>query len=201
MTWLLIEQGDTLLATDRPIVKAPERPVLNDAIALLREVRDQRAAEIAAALFAREQAEREGHAAGVESGRRAFAEAVARLSAQTVAHHRREEAEIAQLALAALRHMVAGLGDEAMMAGIARRAVAAVMPAEQVLVETSEAMLAPVTAALGDHEASEGVTVRADPALGDRQCRITAADGRVIADLDVQLAALEERWGTAPHVD
>jgi type III secretion protein L len=201
MSWLLVEQGDHLLATDRPIVKAPERAALTDTNALLREVRGQRAAEAAAVAEAREQARFEGHAEGVESGRRAFAEAVARLSAQTVAHHRREEADIAQLALAALRHMVAGLGDEAMMAGIARRAVAAVMPAEQVLVETSEAMLGPVTAALGDHEGAEGVTVRADLALGDRQCRITAADGRVIADLDVQLAALEERWGAATHVD
>lgn len=201
MTYLIIEQGDALLGTDRAIVKAPERAALTDAVALLRELRTRRAEEAAAADRAREVGWREGHQAGVEAGRRSFAEAVARLSAQTVAHHREEEGEIAQLALAALRHMVASIGDEAMMAGIARRAVSAVMPAEAVLVETSEAMLGPVTAALGEHDGAEAVTARADPALGDRQCRITAANGRVIADLDVQLAALDERWGTTTHVD
>lgn len=201
MTWLVVEQGDSLLATTNPIVKASERAALTDAVALLREVRARREAEAQAAAEAREAGWRAGHQTGLEEGRRGFAEAAAKLSAQTVAHHRHEEDEIAQLALAALRHMVAGLGDEAMMAGIARRAVTAVMPAEQVLVETSEAMLAAVTDALAEQDGAEGVTVRADPALGDRQCRITAADGRVIADLDVQLAALEERWGTTTHVD
>lgn len=198
MTYLLLDHSrDTLVATDRRIVKAPERAALNTALELLATVRERAATQAAEAEQVRKDARREGYDAGFADGRRAFAEAIARLSAQAVEHHRAEEAEIAQLALAALRHMVATIGDAAIMEGIARRAVAAVMPAETVLVETSEAMLDGVSAALADLDGGDRVTVRADPEFGDRQCRVTAADGRIIADLDVQIAALEERWGTA----
>jgi flagellar biosynthesis/type III secretory pathway protein FliH len=67
-------------------------------------------------------------------------------------------------------------------------------------VEVSEAMRPAVEAALVGMEENKAVNVRADPALADDQCRIAAGDGRIIADLSVQLAALEERWEAA-HVD
>jgi flagellar biosynthesis/type III secretory pathway protein FliH len=197
--YLLQRGGDALLATGRPVLKAGEQPALRDSFQLLARLREADAARETSAAMAERDARERGWQAGFAEGQRAFAEAVAEIAAQAARHRDAREAEIASLAVAALHKMVGMIGDEIMMAGIAQRAVAAVTSRGPILVETSEAMCGGIEAALAGQEAEE-VNVRVDPALGDRQCRITAPDGRIIADLDLQLDALEKRWETA-HVD
>jgi type III secretion protein L len=51
-----------------------------------------------------------------------------------------------------------------------------------------------VEEALAGGQDGTTIVVTALPGLGDHQCRITAPDGRIIADLDVQMAALAQRW-------
>jgi len=198
--YLLGRGGDALLATDRPIVKAGERNALDSAADLLARLREDAARASEANAAAEREARDRGYRDGEESGRRDFIAAIAELAAQAAQHREAEEAEIASLAIAALRKMVDSIGDEAMLAGIARRAVAAVAPGGAVLVEAAPAACPAIEEALGGFDHAAGVTVRPDPALSERQCRITAPDGRIIADLDVQLDALAGRLEGA-HVD
>jgi type III secretion protein L len=198
MTYLLLRNdGETLLATDRPIVKAGERAALTDALALLDRLRDEHALATAARDAAEEEARRRGHAEGFAEGRRAFADAIARIAEQTSAHRAHEESEIAALALAALRQIAGELGDAAVMQGVALRAARAVVPQGPVTVEVAPLIATEVEEGLARLDGGAEVTVRPDPALGERQCRVTGPDSRIIADLDHQLAELADRWKVA----
>ena len=197
---LLYSDSHSLLASDTPVVKARERQPLADAIALLDRLRAEAVRRESAAAAVEAEARERGRSEGFETGRREFAEAVARLSAQADAHRRLEEEEIASLALAALRQIAGELGDAAMMQGVALRAARAVVPQGPVTVEVAPAIAPEVEAGLARIEGDAAIAVRADPLLGERQCRITGPDSRIIADLDRQLDELAERWGTV-HVD
>lgn len=197
---LLYSDSHSLLASDTPVVKARERQPLADAMALLERLRTEAIRRDNAAMLVETQARERGYREGFENGRREFVDAVARLAAQAEAHRRQEEEEVASLALAALRQIAGELGDAAMMQGVALRAARAVVPQGPVTVEVAPAIAPEVEAGLATIEGEVTITVRADPLLGERQCRITGPDSRIIADLDHQLDELAGRWGTA-HVD
>jgi flagellar biosynthesis/type III secretory pathway protein FliH len=198
--YLLHSDGQALLASDRPIVKAKERPALDDAFTLLDRLREEaaRRSEVAATVEheARERGYREGHAAG----QAAFARAIADLAVQAEAHRQTEEAEIASLALAAVRQIAGQVGDAAMMQGVALRAVQAVAPQGSVIVDVPPSIAAQVEAGLASAEEGHSITVRIDPSLGERQCRVSGPNSRIIADLDRQIDELSERW-KIDHVD
>lgn len=191
---LLHSDGYALLVSDQPIIKAKERRALNDAFALLDRLREEaaRRSNAAAAVEreARERGYREGHAAG----QAAFARAISDLAVQAETHRRTEEAEIASLALAAVRQIAGQVGDAAMMQGVALRAVQAVAPQGPVIVDVPPAIATQVEAGLVSAEEGHSITVRVDPSLGERQCRVSGPNSRIIADLDYQISELAERW-------
>lgn len=197
---LLYSDSHALLASDTPVIKARERGPLADAMVLLERLRAEAVRRESAAAAVEAEARDRGYREGLATGRREFVEAVAHLTAQADAHRRFEEEEIASLALAALRQIAGELGDAAIMQGVALRAARAVVPQGAVTVDVAPAIAPEVEAGLAQIEGDVTIAVRADPLLGERQCRITGPDSRIIADLDRQLDELAERWGTA-HVD
>lgn len=197
---LLYSASHALLASDTPVVKAREREPLADAMTLLERLRVEAIRREGMAASVESEARERGYREGFEAGRLQFAEAVARLTAQADAHRRFKEEEIGSLALAALRQIAGDLGDAAIMQGVALRAARAVVPQGAVTVDVAPAIAPEVEAGLARIDGDVTITVRADPLLGERQCRITGPDSRIIADLDRQLDELAERWGTA-HVD
>ncbi|MCJ2189093.1 FliH/SctL family protein [Novosphingobium beihaiensis] len=203
--YLLHNDGHALLATDRPVLKAAERTGLSDASALLAATHALHEDAAARARAAEQAARERGLAEGREEGRAAFLKAIAELTRQVNADRAEQETRLASLALAALRCMTSDIGEEAMLEGLARRAVASVLPAGAVEVSVAPAFAGPLGEAFAasdtSAEASQpAVRVRADPALAAHQCRIVTASGRVIADLDHQIAAIAQRWGNR-HVD
>lgn len=195
MSFVLHRSADTLLAADRPIVKARDRAHLTDALALIERLRTEAADADAARAAAEAEARRRGHEEGYAAGRAAFADAIATLAAQASAHRALEESEVAALALTALRQIAGDLGDAAVMQGVAIRAARAVVPQGPVIIEVAPGIAAEVEAGLARLDPGAEVTVRADPSLAERQCRVTGPDSRIIADLDHQIASLAERWG------
>lgn len=197
---VLHNDGHALLATDRPIVKAHERQPIADAILLLDRLKTEGQRRDAGIAAAETEARERGYREGYETGRRDFVAAVTNLAVQHEADRRREEQEIASLALAALRQIAGEIGDAETMQGVALRAARAVVPQGPVSIEVSPAIALEVEAGLRRIEGETVIVVRADPELDERQCRVTGPDSRIIADLDRQLDELAERWGTA-HVD
>lgn len=191
---LIHADGRALLASDRPWLRGSERASVEEAVALLGTVRYLHERQDQALAQARTQAAIEGRRVGVEEGRAAFAAAIADLTDQAQADAERRDADIAALALAALRQMIGGLPDEALMAGVARRAVEAQGSRGPVVVELSPTMLPYVERAFADRPSTVEVTLRAEDGLADDQCRLTAPDGRVVADVGVQIASFARRW-------
>ncbi len=201
MTFYLVHRdGKALVATDRPLLKARDADRLGDASALLARVEavenQSRQRREAAERGAREQ----GFAQGLEEGRKAFVAAVLHLTGQVEAWRQTQEREVAALALAALRRMVGDIGEEAMMVGVARRAVAAVASGSDVQVHVAPELVDAVTEAFAQDGAVREFAIRADPELAPHQCRVTTSEGRIIADLAGQFAEIEKRWSLA-HVD
>lgn len=191
---LLHSDGHALLVSDSPIVKAKERPALDDAFALLDRLREEAARRSDAAAAAEREARDLGYREGHAAGQAAFARAIADLAVQAEAHRQTEEAEIASLALAAVRQIAGQVGDAVMMQGVALRAVQAVAPQGPVVVDVPPAIAAQVEAGLASAAEGHSITVRVDPSLGDRQCRVSGPNSRIIADLDHQIDGLAERW-------
>ena len=129
--------------------------------------------------------------------RAAFAEAIATLTEQAQADAARRDEDVAALALAALRQMVGALPAEDRMTGIARRAVEALGSRGPILVEVSVAMQPHVERAFADRPSSVEVAVRVREGLADDQCRLTAPDGRIVADVGVQIQSFAARWEVA----
>ncbi|PCD03211.1 hypothetical protein COC42_01975 [Sphingomonas spermidinifaciens] len=197
MSFILHRSEGSLLATDRPIVKAGERAHLTDALALIGRLRAEAAAADTARAAAEDEARRRGHDEGYAAGRAAFADAIAAVAAQASEDRARQETEVAALALTALRQIAGELGDAAVMQGVALRAARAVVPQGPVAIEVAPAIAAEVEAGLGRLDPGAEVTVRADPTLGERECRVTGPDSRIIADLDRQIAGVAERWSVS----
>lgn len=191
---LIYADGRSLLASDRPWLRGNERAPVEEAVALLDAVRHLHARQDEALAQARTTAAIEGRLVGEDEGRAAFAAAIADLTEQAQAQAERRDADIAALALAALRQMIGGLPDEDVMAGVARRAVEAQGAHGPVLVELSSAMLPHVERAFADRPCVVEVTLRAEDGLADDQCRLTAPDGRIVADVGVQIASFARRW-------
>lgn len=201
MTFYLVHRdGKALVATDRPLLKAREADRLSDAAALLTHAQKLETEALSRRDAAEAEAQRRGFVQGHESGRRVFVEAVGNLTGQVEAWRQHQESQIAALALAALRRMVDDIGDEAMMIGIARRAVAAVTTGAEAQVHAAPELVDVLSEALAAREDTAQVTVRPDPELGLHECRVITAEGRIIADLSVQLAEIEKRWSLS-HVD
>ncbi|MDF0490011.1 FliH/SctL family protein [Sphingomonas sp. H39-1-10] len=195
--YFLHNDGAALIATDQPVIRAGDAGAIAEARDLLATVRAY-AADTAARVAAETQAAIErGRAEGFADGRARFVAAIAELTAQATRREREREGELAALALAAVRQMLGAIGDAAVTAGLACRAVAAVAPGGTITVEVPPALQQPVIDALADHHGDGAVQVVADAALEIGQCRVSGADGRIIADLGVQLAALAERWELA----
>lgn len=201
MTFHLIhDDGHALIATDRSIVKARDAQALRDAAGLLAHLRTLHAETATRARDAEQAAREEGRQQGEAQGRAAFVAAIADIALQAREDRLAQEQQIADLALAALRRMVEEIGEEAMLVGAARRAVASVLPAQDVQVHVAPALAEAVADALAQDERTSGIALRPDPELLAHQCRVVTSAGRVIADLDRQMAAIEDRWSTA-HVD
>lgn len=192
--FVLHDSGQAILATDRRVLKVRERMVVQDAVLLLERAREweqgQKERCAAAEAEARERGFREGHEKGLD----AFSQAISELARQAASYRQTEEREVASLALSALRRMIDDIGDAEMMAGLARRAAAAVIDRGETQVHAAPTLCSRIAAALSADETMRDVAVLPDPNLAVHQCRITAGGTRIVADLPLQLAAIENRW-------
>lgn len=201
MTFHLIHHDDhAMIGTERTIVKAGDAKAVQEASQLLARIRNLHVDASARCEEAERTAREEGRLHGEAQGRADFAAAIADIALQAREDRLAREQQIADLALAALRRMVDEIGDDAMLVGAARRAVASVLPAEEVQVHVAPDLAQAVASALAEDERTTGVMLRPSPELLAHQCRIVTSAGRIIADIDRQIAAIEERWSAA-HVD
>lgn len=190
MTAMLL-LGDSLVRlTSNRIPAADARP-LRDAAELLAEARSIRENAARQAEADREAGYAEGMKQALTEMREALGAALAELDLGLVAENTRREAEIARTAMTVVERMLGETPAEQVAIGLARTALNQVQ-GQAATVHVGHEVAAGVRNAL---QKAEHITVLTDPAAGPLTCRIETAGGRIIADLDVQLAALAKRWG------
>jgi len=186
--------------TDDPLVPAADVGRVQDALALFAEAGDLRQGAEEAIQAARAAAHAEGFAAGHEQGLvAAETERQAelfRIALRDSELQRERQKDIARLALEVVRRIAGELDDGVMVAGLAERAAAQLAPDSVAVVRVAPAAAEVVRARL---KARAGLSVEADPLLGDQDCVIETALGRTHAGLDTQLAQIERMWGEALH--
>lgn len=192
---LLIGDTAALLGGTSARIAAQERDAFADAHALLARATDQAARVEEEVAAARAEGARQGWQ---DAADRASAEIAARVGelagalADEAAQRRRE---IAEAAFAGARAIIGALDPDDAGVRLAVHALTQVPADEQVVVACAPALAAPLEAALAGRT---GVTVQARADLAPLQVELLSGSGRVVAGLDVQLAALAERWGVTP---
>lgn len=192
----LLLLGDSLVRLPSNRVAASEARPLRDAAALLAEARSIRDAATQAAEAERATGYAQGRKEALAELGEALGAALAQLNTALAAENARRETEVARAAMTVVERMLGELPDEQVAAGLARSALVPVQ-GQAVTVRVG----AGVAPAVQDALAAETVTVLADATLPPLACRIETADGRIVADLDVQLTALANRWGLGERAD
>lgn len=184
--------------TDDPLVPADDVGRVQDALALLAEAGRLRVGAGAAIDAARENARAEGFAAGraeglaaAESERQAE---LFRIALRDGELQRERQKDIARLALEVVRRIAGEIDRSAMVAGLAERAAAQLAPDSVAVVRVAPPALETVRTRL---DGRAGLSVEADPLLGEQDCVIETALGRTHAGLDTQLAQIARMWGEA----
>lgn len=206
MSFLLWQRsGEARIASSRLVLRAAEVPLLGDAQALRNALERLHAEQQDTVAAAAAQASRQGHAQGVEAGRREAVEQVAAtltLLAQTSARELdRLRGEVGTLALQVVRKLLGNFADDAVLAALAATAaddlLATPPMALAVHPELCTAVRERLAAAGGDATPALRCEVRADSACARDACRIETEHGSVEASLEAQLARLEAAWAGA----
>lgn len=207
MTFLLWHRhGDARIASPQIVLRASEVPPLRHAnelceqLAQLHREERERIASVAGDAAA------QGHAQGLDEGRRTardeIAAALLRLAQTSEREREQLRRELGALALQVVRKMLGRFADDALLAALAETAAREALPAQQLALvvhpdlcdavrERLVAQPAPDTPALH-------FEVRGDAACARDSCRLETEHGSVDASLDGQLVRLAAAWDAAP---
>lgn len=170
---------------------------LRDAGALLTEAQTIRDAAEAASEAARAKGYADGKAVALAEFTAALGAALDDLSAGFAAENRRREGEVGAAAIAVIEQLIGARDAEEVVASLAAQALrTAGAGDDECVVEVAPDLAEPVRQRLAD--ARHPARIQANPELGPLACRVLTGEGRIIADLDTQLASLRQRWGMDP---
>jgi flagellar biosynthesis/type III secretory pathway protein FliH len=167
---------------------------LREAGELLAEARAIREDAQAAHDAAREQGYGAGRQAALDEFTTAIGTALAQLGAGFAEENARREQEVGAAAMAVVEQLIGAHVAEDVVAGLAAQALRkANAGSDACIVEVAAGIAEGVRQRLG--ETFGPVQVSPRPDLPRLACRVTTSEGRIIADLDTQLASLRQRWG------
>jgi flagellar biosynthesis/type III secretory pathway protein FliH len=187
--------GGPAIATPRRVIKAADRQSFADAIDMLQSVRalkDEVEADIAVrSATAAEEGRQSGYAAVTDI----VSNAIKDFAIQIAAFEAERREEIASAAYAAVRAIIGDLDGEALARGLVTASLARIEGEAPLVLELSATMAERIAPDFADRS---NLTIRANEMLGAHDCHLLSAQGRIIADLNVQLDTLAKRWGVEP---
>ena len=193
MTYLLLHRTtDGALLTDDPVIPREDVASLSEGIALLSDIQRRAETMQTQRRQALEQAVAQGracgYAEGAEAARREYAERCAELERLTSQYSDRLRQQVVAFSLQIVRRIAGELGDDAVVAALAEKAVRELAAEDPVVIRVHPAQADSVRS----HMASIGrqADIEADPALAPADCVISSALGRIDAGLQTQLAAI-----------
>ena len=189
--------GDKVLQLQSARIPAQSARRFRDAAELFAEAQALQRGSAELSRRAREEGYEAGRAEALAEMREALALATDSLRRDMAEEDRRRERQAVEAAMQAVELLIGRREDAEIATGLVRQALVRAGASEV------EVIVSPDVAEQVAHslEGKDSVSVVADAALAPMQCRIVVGDGRIIADLDTQLAALRRRWGLADARD
>lgn len=184
--------GQAVIGAETPLIKASERSEFTCAVSLLQAMTELRTAAEAEAKSRAETAYQEGLAQGYAEAQAQVAKLIENMAERFEAVCVERRADIADAALAATRAIIGGLDDSDVAKRLVNQALARIDNGSALVIEVAPAMQ-PLIAAHIAHLTH--VRVEAVEALGPLDCVFQTKTGRILAGLDLQIAALGDRWG------
>jgi len=198
MTFLLWHRnGDARIASPRLVLRAAEVPPLRQANELCEQLAQLHREERERIAIVAGDAAAQGHAQGLDEGRRMARDehaAALLLLAQTSEREREQlRGELGALALQVVRKMLGRFADDTLLAALAETAAREALPAQQLVVVVHPDLCDAVRERLAA-QADAAFEVRGDAACTRDTCRIETEHGSVDASLEGQLVRLAAAW-------
>ncbi|MFC4293080.1 hypothetical protein ACFOWX_11705 [Sphingorhabdus arenilitoris] len=195
MSYFLLDLPEGCFAgTGNGILKATERQHFDDAAQLLAQVRDM----VAEQQSLLEQARQNAYDAALAEARAMLTDGLAQnaedFARQIAAIETRLSASVAQAALAAAQSIIDDLPKPVVTEHIAAKLLRSYGSDGPISLCVSPANAEYLS---GKLDMPSSVSIIADPAFGDTDCRLLDGKRTIVADLSVQLSAIAEKWGIA----
>jgi flagellar biosynthesis/type III secretory pathway protein FliH len=174
------------------LIKAHERAEFTDALGLLTAAQQQATEIDARAQEASQRAEEQGLARGLANAEESIASEIAKLTDAVATIRAEYEASVAEAAYAAVTAIVGTLDDAEIVNRIVTNQLATRNESSGLRINVAPQMASGLQERIAAHE---GCEIVADPDLAPTACRLTTGDGRIVADLSLQLETLRQRWG------
>ncbi len=195
MSFFLINTGDQSLASKGPLIKKQDRQNFINAVEMLLHASALK--EKTEATFASE-AERgyaDGFKAGLQTVEAEFTIRLRELAAAIEANEASRREQIATVAFASAQAIVGAIDQTEAVRGIV----------DQVIKRSEIGQAATIHLNPEKYEALQqaggfpaSIELVANPDLGPTDCEIVTANGKIIASMELQFAALAKRWSVEP---
>jgi flagellar biosynthesis/type III secretory pathway protein FliH len=196
--YLFLDPRTPAVATQSPLIKARDFKAFTQIVDMLSEVRLLKASSSEDITAARNAAQVEGYRNGIAKAEAQIEAMLTTLatSFDDMSSARRDD--IASAAYAAVRAIIGSVGDEALLKGLVETSLTRINSEGPVTVEVATGMAERIAATTRDRP---HIIVKGSEELGPHDCRIQSPQGRIVADLGIQLEALAARWGVEASQD
>jgi flagellar biosynthesis/type III secretory pathway protein FliH len=192
MSYFLLNIGQQTLASNSPLIKAEERADFSNAAKLLGTIEQLRTQTDSAYSDAQKQGYADGLAVGIEAVKAEFRAEIEQFAKAISSAEATRHEQIAAAAIAGAQAIVGAIDQTEAMRGIINQVLKRVDKDQAVTVHIH----ADHASALQENgEFPSNITLVSNPSLGQTDCEILSANGKIIANMELQLAGLAQRWG------
>ncbi len=192
MSYFLFNTGEQALGMESPLIKASDRAAFANAVELLAYTEQLKSQIDDAYSAAKQRGYADGLAAGNEAVRGEFQREILVLAQSIAAADKARNEQIAAAAIAGAQAIVGAIDQTDAMRGIIDQVIKRIDKDQAISVHIHPDHH---TALAENAEFPSNITLVSNGALGPTDCEIVTANGKVIANMELQLAGLAQRWG------
>jgi flagellar biosynthesis/type III secretory pathway protein FliH len=191
MSFFLINVGDQSLGSNSPLIKKQDRQNFIDSMAMLSHAGVLKAKAEATYSAEAERGYTDGFATGQQAIQSEFLAEIQKLAASIDANAIARREEIASVAFAAAQAIVGAIDQTEAVRGIVDQVIKRSEAGQAFTVHLNPEKCEALRQLGGFPETVELV---ANSDLGPTDCEIVTANGKIIASMELQFAALAQRW-------
>jgi flagellar biosynthesis/type III secretory pathway protein FliH len=192
MSYFLLNVGEHALASKSPLIKAEERIDFSNAAELLCNIEHLKTQTAAAYSDAQKQGYADGLAAGIDAVKAEFRAEIEQFAKAISSAEASRHEQIATAAIAGAQAIVGAIDQTEAMRGIISQVLKRIDKDQAITVHIHADHFSELQE---NGEFPSNITLVSNPSLGPTDCEIVSANGKIIANMELQLAGLAQRWG------